>query len=100
MGMTMDDLGNLFEREISNLIEVANSRPNDRVRVMVELALDRRRGRSWSLLGPPEARAPMQDAMATAVAGKVAASHARQTSARKPSPGALASVRRSSPRLP
>ncbi len=35
-----NDLGNLFEREISNLIEVANSRPNGRVRVMVELALD------------------------------------------------------------
>jgi len=38
---------------------------------LVELEVDQVRGRSWPLLWPPEARAPLQDAIATAAAGKV-----------------------------
>ncbi|TAJ71873.1 MAG: PAS domain-containing sensor histidine kinase [Phenylobacterium sp.] len=38
---------------------------------LVELDLDRVRGRSWALMWPPETRAPMQDAIAQAAAGKV-----------------------------
>jgi len=38
---------------------------------LVELELEQARGRSWPLLWPPESRAPMQDAIAAAAAGKV-----------------------------
>ena len=38
---------------------------------LCELDLDGLRGRSWPLLWPPEARQPMQDAIATAASGKV-----------------------------
>ncbi|WP_296599447.1 PAS domain-containing sensor histidine kinase [Phenylobacterium sp.] len=38
---------------------------------LVELPLDRVRGRSWPLLWPPESRGPMQDAIAEAGSGKV-----------------------------
>ena len=38
---------------------------------MVEMELDGLRGRSWPLLWPPEARAPMQDAIAAAAQGRV-----------------------------
>ena len=40
---------------------------------LVELSLDRLRGRSWPLLWPPETRGPMQDAIAQAAAGRVGA---------------------------
>ena len=38
---------------------------------LIELELEQARGRSWPLLWPPESRAPMQDAIAAAAAGKV-----------------------------
>jgi len=38
---------------------------------LVEMEMDRLRGRSWPLMWPPEARGPMQDALATAAAGRV-----------------------------
>ncbi|HEX7947009.1 MAG TPA: PAS domain-containing protein, partial [Phenylobacterium sp.] len=38
---------------------------------MVEIELDQLRGRSWPLLWPPEARGPMQDAIAAAGQGRV-----------------------------
>jgi PAS domain S-box-containing protein len=38
---------------------------------VVEMELDRLRGRSWPLLWPPEARGPMQDAIAAAAQGQV-----------------------------
>ena len=38
---------------------------------MVEMELDRLRGRSWPLLWPPEARGPMQDAIAAAAQGRI-----------------------------
>jgi PAS domain S-box-containing protein len=38
---------------------------------LVEMELDRLRGRSWPLLWPPESRGPMQDAIAAAAAGQV-----------------------------
>ena len=40
---------------------------------LVELELAQARGRSWPLLWPPDSRAPMQDAIAAAAAGKVGA---------------------------
>lgn len=38
---------------------------------LVEMELDRLRGRAWPLLWPPETRGPMQDAIAQAANGKV-----------------------------
>ncbi|MBU1377598.1 MAG: PAS domain-containing protein [Alphaproteobacteria bacterium] len=38
---------------------------------LVEMEMERLRGRSWPLLWPPETRGPMQDAIATAATGKV-----------------------------
>ena len=38
---------------------------------MVEMELDRLRGRAWPLLWPPESRGPMQDAIAEAANGRV-----------------------------
>ena len=38
---------------------------------LVEMDMARLRGRSWPLLWPPETRGPMQDAIATAAAGRV-----------------------------
>ncbi|MFZ5721096.1 MAG: PAS domain-containing protein [Pseudomonadota bacterium] len=38
---------------------------------LVEMELDRLRGRSWPLLWPPESRGPMQDAIGAAAAGQV-----------------------------